>query len=114
MRPGKGPSAHAYVEDGHLPYRRMNVQLHPAAALKIKRFKMVDAFLADKAGPTVKVGVQQRGTADLVSFLHHQLDGGACRSIDGEIGPADDLFRELKHQSGATPAVQIDFPLSGA
>ena len=86
------------------------MQLHPAATLKIKGFKVVDALAADEAGPTVEVRVEQRRSAHLVRFLNHKFDGRASRSFDGEIGPADHLLGELKGQGCSSPAIEFDFP----
>ena len=55
------------------------MKLHPAAALKIKRLKAIDAFTTDKTTPTVEVRIEQRRPAHLVRFLHHEQIDVAAR-----------------------------------
>ena len=96
VRPGELPSPDVDVADRNLARGIPNVQLQPAETFKVKRLEFVFAFAADEAGPGIEMRVQQGRAAGGVSLVDEQFDRGAGRRVNGETGPADYLFSELK------------------
>src|ERR1017187_10002714 len=91
----------------------MNVQLQPAQALKVEGLEFIPALAADKAGPRIKMRVQQRWSAGGMGLMNQQFDRRAGGRLNCKSGPADYFLLKLEGQRCTPAPVPFHPPLTG-